>query len=64
MTQTEIIVLVAALVGIGILLVLNRRLDRKIEQASAELIVLQAERVVEQEAWLIEQGWQRLDVDE
>jgi hypothetical protein len=64
MTQTEIIVLVAALVGIGILLVLNRRLDRKIEQASAELILLQAERVVEQEAWLIEQGWQRLDVDE
>jgi hypothetical protein len=64
MTQTEIIVLVAALAGIGVLLVLNRRLDRKIEQASAELIVLQAERVVEQEAWLIEQGWQRLDVDE
>ena len=64
MTLTQTIVLAAALVGIGVLLLLNRRLDRKIEQASRELIVLQAERVVEQEAWLIEQGWERLDLDE
>lgn len=57
MTQTEILVTGLCLLGIGLILLGHRRLDR----LERQLAVRDAELIVEREAWLIEHGWERLD---